>query len=91
MDDDCRQFVDQLELYLDGECPGDIELIVQAHLRQCPPCLDRADFERHLRVLIASRCRERAPAGLLERVLIALERSQVVVEAPELSPTQRRR
>jgi anti-sigma factor (TIGR02949 family) len=53
--------------------------VVQAHLQLCPPCLDRADFERHLRALVASRCREKAPPGLLERVLTVLQETRLSV------------
>ncbi len=70
--DDCREVLGQLQTFLDGECAGDLEVLVQAHLHDCAPCLDRADFERHLRDLVASRCRASAPEGLLERVLARL-------------------
>jgi anti-sigma factor (TIGR02949 family) len=86
MGDDCRQIVEHLEVYLDGECPGDVEVVLRAHLELCPPCLDRADFERHLRVLMASRCRDVAPAGLLERILTALQDDRVAAPAPPPLP-----
>ena len=72
MDDDCREVLDELEVYLDGECPRDFEAVVSQHLADCPPCLGRADFERELRALLARHCRQPAPAGLLDRVVARL-------------------
>ena len=73
MGDDCRAVLRRLEMYLDGETDVDVEVIVSEHLHGCPPCLDRAEFERELRALVASRCRECAPPGLLERVVARLD------------------
>jgi anti-sigma factor (TIGR02949 family) len=69
---DCGEVLKRLERYLDGECPKNLEAIVQAHLEQCPQCLDRADFERNLRALIASKCTDAAPSGLLDRIIAQL-------------------
>lgn len=68
----CDEVLETLERYLDGECPDDIEGTVRNHLGDCPPCLDRADFERDLRALIASKCRESAPNGLADRIITTL-------------------
>jgi mycothiol system anti-sigma-R factor len=70
---DCREVLERLERYLDGECPRDMERIVRKHLDDCPPCLERADFQRQLRALIASKCKEPAPSGLLDRIMARLE------------------
>ncbi|HWB72569.1 MAG TPA: mycothiol system anti-sigma-R factor [Egibacteraceae bacterium] len=74
MDDDCdcRRVLDELQRYLDGECPETLERTVRAHLHDCPPCLDRAGFERSLRAIVARRCRDAAPAGMVERVIARL-------------------
>ena len=73
--DECREVLDNLERYLDGECPADLEAVVAEHLSDCPPCLHRSDFERALSSLIARHCRDTAPAGLLDRVLTTRRRS----------------
>ena len=75
MRDDCDKVLERLERYLDGECPREIEGLVRAHLQDCSPCLSRADFQQALRELIASKCRETAPSGLLQRVMARLEAS----------------
>lgn len=69
---DCDEVLERLDRYLDGECPQDLEVIVRAHLDECSPCLDRADFQRKLRVLIASKCKDAAPSGLLDRIIMQL-------------------
>lgn len=72
MDPNCREILDDLERYVDGECPDQFEARIARHLADCPPCLSRSDFERALRALVARHCREPAPAGLLNRVLAVL-------------------
>jgi mycothiol system anti-sigma-R factor len=72
MDESCREILTRLETYLDRECSASTESAIQAHLQDCPPCLRHADFRRELRVLIAARCKDAAPTGLLERVQVSL-------------------
>ena len=68
MDDGCRQVLRELEVFLDGEDTVDLHATIQRHLSDCPPCFERAEFQRELKLLIASKCTDRAPAGLMERV-----------------------
>ncbi len=65
---ECREVLTELATYLDGECPDDLSTRLARHLSACPPCLHRADFERALRALVAAKCTDRAPAGLLARI-----------------------
>lgn len=69
MNEPCREILQELDVYLDGEGGQDVEEAVRRHLRDCPPCVDRADFQRELRALIASKCKDAAPSGLLDRVI----------------------
>lgn len=69
MTDDCLEVLDDIERYLDGECPADVAAVISRHLADCSPCLYRSDFERSLRALVARNCRDQAPPGLLDRVL----------------------
>lgn len=73
MKERCRSVLEELDTYLDGECGQRIEEVVREHLEDCPPCLERADFRRELRSIIASKCRDAAPSGLLDRVLQRLQ------------------
>jgi mycothiol system anti-sigma-R factor len=72
MDDECRQVLRELHLYLDGECADQLENVVANHLNGCSPCFDRVEFQREVRMLIASKCTECAPPGLMERVKMQL-------------------
>jgi anti-sigma factor (TIGR02949 family) len=69
MTEHCREALEELERYLDHECGPDLEAAIRTHLGDCPPCLDRAEFERELRRIVASRCRDAAPSGLLDRII----------------------
>lgn len=69
VDDGCREVLEDLERYLDGECPAELEAAIARHLADCDPCLSRSDFEVSLRELIARHCRDTAPVGLVDRVL----------------------
>lgn len=73
MSDQCDALLDRLEEYLDNEMPADVESAVARHLEECPPCMDRADFERRVRALVASKCRDRAPDGLVDSIKARLQ------------------
>jgi mycothiol system anti-sigma-R factor len=46
----------EIERLLDGELPNELRIKVQAHLSGCDPCMDRAEFRRHLKEMVASKC-----------------------------------
>lgn len=69
MNDDCDRLLEQLDHYLHGELDTGAEHALQAHLEECPPCLEGADFQAQLKALIAKRCGESLPDGLQDRVL----------------------
>lgn len=73
MTDECAQVLAELEVLLDDECADDLRTQLERHLHGCGQCISRADFETKLRELVAQKCRDRAPAGLLDRVLAALQ------------------
>jgi anti-sigma factor (TIGR02949 family) len=68
MGETCQEALQELQRYLDDECGQDLEVAIRAHLGDCPPCLDRAEFERALRAIISSKCRDAAPPGLIARI-----------------------
>ena len=72
---ECEAALERLELFLDHECPPDLEAAVRQHIADCPPCLDRTDFEARLREIVADRCKDAAPSGLLDRVISQLRES----------------
>jgi len=46
----------EIERLLDGELPVELRIKVQAHLSGCGSCTDRAEFRRHLKEMVASKC-----------------------------------
>lgn len=73
MGDQCNEFLDQLQLYLDSECGPDMQARIERHMADCPPCGHRADFDRRLRDIVAGACRDKAPDGLVDSVLNRLQ------------------
>ena len=71
-DPECREALDRLYHYLDGELTESRRLQIKEHLDTCMPCLEAFDFEAELKILIASRCRDDVPVHLRMRVIEAL-------------------
>ena len=44
MSDECDRLLEQLDHYLHGELDTGAKQALQAHLDDCPPCLEGADF-----------------------------------------------
>jgi len=53
---DCLEALKEVERLLDGELPSDLQAKVQKHISGCSPCMDRAEFRRHLKEMIAAKC-----------------------------------
>jgi anti-sigma factor (TIGR02949 family) len=67
---DCREVIEQLYEYLDGELTPDKEAAVREHLEACAGCLGLCDFERaYLRFLEARTRAVGAPAHVRRRIL----------------------
>ena len=70
MKPECEQALRDIERFLDGEIAPPQDVKLGAHLHECSPCMERADFKRQMKDLIASRCGcDDVPASLRERVL----------------------
>ena len=69
---DCGEAVRQLYHYLDGELTEERRRDISVHLDGCGSCAGAAGFEAELRVVISSRCKDRVPESLIERVAAAL-------------------
>ena len=81
---DCDEAVHALYLYLDGELTEERRTQISVHLDRCGPCGAAAEFEAELRVVISSRCRDRVPPALVERIAEAIHREELgrTAEAP---------
>jgi anti-sigma factor (TIGR02949 family) len=73
MSDRCDALLKRLETFLDGECTQNVQAALEEHLMLCPPCMQRADFERKVRELVARRCRDSAPEGLVDAIKLKLQ------------------
>ena len=70
---DCNAALESLFDFLDGELDDALEERLRAHVRECKPCFERADFERRfLAAVQTARTEERCPKALRERVLMTL-------------------
>jgi mycothiol system anti-sigma-R factor len=70
---ECQEILREIEAYLDHEIDDVQRLRVQAHLGDCGPCGDRADFQQHLRDLVRGKCGEQLPVGLEDRLRSLLD------------------
>ncbi len=69
---DCSEVISRMYFFLDAELEeGDVGMI-ETHLIECGPCLEKYDVERKLKSLIARTCVETAPEGLRDRVLLTI-------------------
>ena len=58
---ECMETLREIERFLDGELAGDIQTRIELHLSACHPCMDRSEFRRHLKDMIAAKCTGDAP------------------------------
>jgi len=50
----CMEALKEVERLLDGELEGELRIKVEKHLSGCSPCMDRAEFRRHLKAIIGA-------------------------------------
>ena len=66
---DCTETLLEVEAFLDGEVDRSLAERITSHLSDCSGCADKAEFRKHLKEVLASRCIERdVPAALKERI-----------------------
>jgi mycothiol system anti-sigma-R factor len=63
----CQETLREIERFLDGELDRVVSVRIEEHLSDCHPCMQRTEFRRHLKVLVAEKCSERAAPGDLSR------------------------
>lgn len=80
---DCRDVLDKVYEYLDGELtPRDVEAI-RVHLDECGPCLEEYDLDKAIKQLVAKHCGcDPVPSDLRSKVLarIAEVRSELAAD-----------
>jgi mycothiol system anti-sigma-R factor len=80
MGDDCREAVELLYHYIDGELTEERRVLISHHLDDCPPCMQAFDFELELRVVVSQRCRDRVPETLQGRIARAIAELDATAE-----------
>jgi mycothiol system anti-sigma-R factor len=65
---DCDEILEELYTFLDGEITPETRESIRRHLDDCLNCLHVYDFHAELRMVIAAKCRDEVPPGLMERI-----------------------
>lgn len=79
---DCEETLKQIELVLDGEAGDDVRTVVDKHLSDCSPCMDKAEFRKHVKDLIHDKCAEReVPADLKAKIHELIRNYEAPAEA----------
>jgi mycothiol system anti-sigma-R factor len=78
---ECRDALERLYVYLDGELTDIRRDAIRAHLEECSPCLEAFDFEAELKIVVARHCRDRVPDRLRVRVAMAIAEASGEEEA----------
>jgi mycothiol system anti-sigma-R factor len=70
----CREAMQQLYDYLDGELSAEKMQVIRQHIETCKPCYAHAEFERDLLLVIAAGWKDvSASQQLRERIRARLE------------------
>lgn len=72
----CRDVLEEVYLYLDGEVDNDRRSLIREHLDECSPCLRQFGVEQEVKILVARCCgSERAPdtlrVSVMQRIQVA--------------------
>jgi anti-sigma factor (TIGR02949 family) len=70
---DCDDLLHELNDLLHGDLDAERKAKLHAHLEECPPCLETADFQAQLRQIVAKRCCESVPESLQARIASMLQ------------------
>jgi anti-sigma factor (TIGR02949 family) len=72
MGDDCDALLQNISDLLHGELDASSAAQLRSHLDDCPPCFETADFQAHLRQIVAKRCFEEVPGDFKARIVAML-------------------
>lgn len=66
---DCKQTLQELETFLDGELTDAVRADIHQHLDGCVDCQSAFEFHYELKATIRQKCQsDEMPAGLLSRL-----------------------
>lgn len=78
---DCREVIEKVYLYLDGEMADEDCIDIRDHLDECSPCLREYGVEQDIKALVARKCGcEIAPSELRTKVLARLQRVRLEID-----------
>ncbi len=78
---DCREVLDRLYEYLDGELTHTDTDRIRQHLEECSPCLSEYGLEEALRALLRRCCAcEPAPAELRARIMVQITQVRLQID-----------
>ena len=64
----CAKATEQVYLYLDNEMSRFRYWRVRRHLKKCPPCCSKFDFEAEFKQVVRRKAQEPAPPELIDRL-----------------------
>jgi mycothiol system anti-sigma-R factor len=74
-DTDCREVLDKVYAYIDGELTDHDVVEIRVHLDECSPCLKEYDLDKVVKQLVAKHCgSDPVPADLRSKVLARIAR-----------------
>ncbi|MET7336243.1 mycothiol system anti-sigma-R factor [Nonomuraea sp. NPDC005650] len=69
-DTDCREVLDKVYAYLDGELTDNDVVEIRVHLEECSPCLQEYDLDKAIKALVHKHCGcDPVPGDLRSKVL----------------------
>ena len=74
---ECVEYLERIVYLIDNELDQADCAVVEMHLRECGPCLERYDLQRAVKQLVARSCSEAAPESLRDRVRIQLREVEI--------------
>ena len=75
---DCREVLDRVYEFLDGEMSNLDAARIQQHLEECGPCLSEHDLDSMLKALLRRSCTcEQAPEELRARILVKISEVRI--------------
>jgi mycothiol system anti-sigma-R factor len=79
--DECVDYIERIVYLIDNELDQADCAVVEMHLRECGPCLERYDLQRAVKQLVARSCSESAPESLRDRVRLRLREVKVQISS----------
>lgn len=71
----CDETLRQVERFIDGEIEASASTVIERHLSDCNPCLEKVEFRRQLKHLVQRSCaEEQVPPTLTARISEILDK-----------------